>query len=231
MASCMLCASWVLDGEAVCPHCGGATEADPTPVPGSEQSPWGRPVDATAVDPVPPDGALAPPRWEAPPPTGPPEWGPSGDLPIGGAGTTPPGYGPPGSAPPAHGPPGYAPPGYGPPGYAPPPYGPPSYAAAGYGVPVPVGWSPRPATSGMAVAAFVVSLVSLVTALFCYVPILAAPVGAGLGHAALGRIRETGEGGRGLALAGVILGWIGTGILLLGIILVVVLVAASGSGG
>ena len=83
----------------------------------------------------------------------------------------------------------------------------------------------------MAITAFVVSLVSLVTALFCYVPILAAPVGAGLGHAALRRIRETGEGGHGLALAGVILGWIGTGVLLLGIVVVVVLVAVSGSSG
>lgn len=247
MASCMLCSSWVLDGEAVCPHCGGATEADPgVQPPGPEGSPWAVPADATAVDPLPPDGALAPTSWgDGPPAIGPPGWGPVGAPPVGGHGYGPPiaptpAPGPPGYPPPwdapgwdaaaAHGPPGHPPAGYAAPGYGPPGYGGAPYGAPWYGVP-PGPWSPPPATSGLAVTAFVVSLVSVVTALFCYVPILAAPVGAGLGHAALRRIRDTGEGGRGLALAAVILGWIGTGILGLGLVLVIVLVAASGSGG
>ena len=52
------------------------------------------------------------------------------------------------------------------------------------------------------------------------VSILACPVGAILGHVALRRIGEDGRGGRGLALTGVIVGWVGTALLVLGIALV-----------
>jgi hypothetical protein len=45
------------------------------------------------------------------------------------------------------------------------------------------------------------AIVSLVVALF--VPL----VGAILGHVAMGQIKKTGEQGRGIALAGVIIGW------------------------
>jgi peptidyl-prolyl cis-trans isomerase B (cyclophilin B) len=45
-----------------------------------------------------------------------------------------------------------------------------------------------------------------------------APVGAILGHVALGQIKKTGEDGRGLALAGVIIGWIGTAVAILAIL-------------
>jgi hypothetical protein len=49
-----------------------------------------------------------------------------------------------------------------------------------------------------------------------------------LGHVARKQIRATGENGDGLALAGLILGWIGAGVLALGIIAIVVLVASAG---
>jgi hypothetical protein len=45
--------------------------------------------------------------------------------------------------------------------------------------------------------------------------ILTSPAGAIMGHIALGKIKQTGEGGRGLALAGVIGGWAMTGLYLL----------------
>ena len=48
------------------------------------------------------------------------------------------------------------------------------------------------------------------------------PVGAILGHIALGQIKKSGEDGRGLALAGVIIGWIGTAVFILAILLSVV---------
>lgn len=52
-----------------------------------------------------------------------------------------------------------------------------------------------------------------------------------LGHVARRQIRRTGEKGDGLALAGLILGWIGVGVLLLTVLAVVLLgVAYSGSG-
>jgi Domain of unknown function (DUF4190) len=65
------------------------------------------------------------------------------------------------------------------------------------------------ATNGMAIASLVCSIVGLVS---CF---LLCIVGAILGHVAQGQIRQTGEGGDGLAKAGIIIGWIGTGLVLL----------------
>ena len=59
-----------------------------------------------------------------------------------------------------------------------------------------------PSTNGMAIASLVCSLAGLAT---CG---LTSIVGAILGHVARRQIRERGEGGDGLALAGIISGWI-----------------------
>ena len=97
-----------------------------------------------------------------------------------------PGYGPPPGYGPGYGPP----PGYGP-GYGPPPgYGP------GYGPPAGYGPWRRP-TNTMAVLALVLA--------FAF-----APAGLVLGIVARRQIRETGEEGEGLALAGIIIGGIAT---------------------
>ena len=74
----------------------------------------------------------------------------------------------------------------------------------------------------MAIASLVVSIVGMVF-LICYgVGGLIAPVGAILGHVARKQIRERQESGDGMALAGVIVGWIGTG---LGLIVLAFIVA------
>jgi large-conductance mechanosensitive channel len=52
------------------------------------------------------------------------------------------------------------------------------------------------------------AIVSLVVAIF--VPL----VGAILGHVAMGQIKKTGEQGRGIALAGVIIGWVFTALVI-----------------
>src|SRR3954469_16399103 len=110
-----------------------------------------------------------------------------GDAPA-----TPPGYG----APPGYGPPvGYGPP----PGYAPPPgYGQqPGYGQPGYGPPP--GYPPaygRP-TNTMAILSLVLAFVF-------------APAGLILGIIARKQIRQTGEEGAGLALAGIIRGGVET---------------------
>ena len=57
------------------------------------------------------------------------------------------------------------------------------------------------------------AIVSLILAFF--VPLL----GAVLGHVAMGQIKKTGEQGRGLALAGVLIGWVLTALSVLGAIL------------
>jgi Domain of unknown function (DUF4190) len=90
------------------------------------------------------------------------------------------------------------------PGYGPPHYGPPP----GYGYPPPYPVFPPP-TNPMAIAALVCALTI-------------APVGLGLGIAARKQIRRTGEGGDGLALAGIIIGGIVTGIWVLMIVLLII---------
>ncbi|MEJ3743223.1 DUF4190 domain-containing protein [Actinomycetes bacterium KLBMP 9797] len=82
-------------------------------------------------------------------------------------------------------------------GYAAPAY-------PGYGYP-PVYAQP---TNGMAIASLVCALAGIATC-------ISAPIGAILGHVARKQIRERGEGGDGLALAGIIVGWIITGLMVL----------------
>lgn len=130
----------------------------------------------------------------------------------------PSGYGQPTPAPAAaYGPPapaGYAPPGtYGaqPPG-APPAYGAPAYggpqpyagptpvgAPFGYGAPI------TPPTEGLATASLATSVGGLLV-----LGGLPGPVGVGLGIAALRRIRRRGTRGRGMAVAGVVVGVVST---------------------
>lgn len=120
-------------------------------------------------------------------------------------------------------------PGYGAaqPGYSPaqPGYGTP-YAAPVGGQPVayaPYGtWAPpaAPATDGLAIASLVLSCSS-------FLVYLTAPVGLGLGIAALRRIRRTGAQGRGLAIAGIVVGGIVTAFMLAFLVLMVAVAAGS----
>jgi hypothetical protein len=66
-----------------------------------------------------------------------------------------------------------------------------------------------PATNGMAVASLVCSIVGLAS---CF---LLCILGAIFGHMARKQVRERGESGDGLALAGIIIGWVGTGLVVL----------------
>jgi len=79
----------------------------------------------------------------------------------------------------------------------------------------------------MAVASIATSIAGLLLACACGVTILACPVGAVLGHVALGQIDRTGENGKGLAITGIIVGWLGTLLLVAGIVWFVVAIAAS----
>jgi hypothetical protein len=82
---------------------------------------------------------------------------------------------------------------------------------------------PRP-TNGLAVAAFVCGLAQFVVVL-TFIPAIVC------GHLARAQIRRTGEAGGGLALAGLILGYVG-GALLIGLVLALVAIAVnSGHGG
>jgi hypothetical protein len=69
--------------------------------------------------------------------------------------------------------------------------------------------------NSMAIVSLVLSLVGIPCG-------LVAPVGAILGHVARRQIRQRGEGGAGMALAGIIVGWIVTGLYLIYIAFIVV---------
>jgi hypothetical protein len=96
-------------------------------------------------------------------------------------------------------------------GYQPPPQ-----------MPYPYGYQLAPPTNGLAIASLVTSVAMLA---FCF-PL--AVVGAILGHVARRQIRERGEGGDGLALAGIIIGWIA---LLVPLLFLAVIMAIGFSGG
>jgi tetratricopeptide (TPR) repeat protein len=82
--------------------------------------------------------------------------------------------------------------------------GPPGYQRPGQPPPGPS------RTNGMAIASLVLALLGL---LIC----VSAPVGAVLGHLARAQIRDRGGSGDGLALAGILIGWLLTGLACCGI--------------
>lgn len=116
------------------------------------------------------------------------------------------------------------------PGAYPPP---PAYAQQGqqpyaYGQAAPYGASPYtagPKTNGLAIT----SLVSSIAA-FVVLPFLASIVGVITGHIALKQLRTSGENGRGMALAGVIVGWVGVALGILGILILTVAIIAAVGG-
>jgi hypothetical protein len=100
---------------------------------------------------------------------------------------------------------GYGPP---PPGYGPPP----GYQGyQGYGYP-PV--QRMPGTNGFAIASLVCSLAGFAWG-------VTAILGVVFGHLARGQIRQTGQGGDGLALAGLIIGYVFIGLFAFVILLII----------
>ena len=88
------------------------------------------------------------------------------------------------------------------------PHGAPYGAAPGYG-----GYSGA-RTNSLAIISFIASLVGMFV-----IPFLASVAAVITGHMSLGQIKRTGEGGRGLALAGTIIGWVGVAFSVLGLLL------------
>ena len=208
-------------GNRFCVRCGIDTAAHRPPAP-----------DAASPTPLSNEGsaepqAVAPVSAAPPPPPAPPApWG----VPAPPTGP-PPGYAPGSMTPPPTGPPpGYAP-GAAPPGppnpFAPPtPTAPPGYPQWGYGqypppYPPSGGWAPQ-SMNGLAVASLILGLVGWVA---CGVGSVLAVI---FGFVSQTQIRESHgrQSGAGMAKAGIILGFIGVGM----IALIVVASALSGSG-
>ncbi|MGZ9825316.1 DUF4190 domain-containing protein [Tsukamurella ocularis] len=87
-----------------------------------------------------------------------------------------------------------------------------AYGQPQYGVP-----QSSARTNGLAIAALIGGIVF-------------APLGIVLGHIALRQIGRTGEGGRGLALAGLIIGYAITLMAIVTILMMALLVSGAGSG-
>ncbi len=88
----------------------------------------------------------------------------------------------------------------------PPPFPPPAYPGypGGYGMP-----QPAP-TNTVAIGSLVASILSVFLFAMCGIGLLAGLVGIGLGVTALNQIQRTGQPGRGLAIAGIAVGAVGT---------------------
>ncbi|MEU4570524.1 DUF4190 domain-containing protein [Micromonospora sp. NPDC023956] len=117
--------------------------------------------------------------------------------------------------------------------YAAPAYTVPAYPAAGYppaGYPPAGGYPAYPyppirQTNSLA-------LVSLILSVMGVASCVTAPIGAILGHVARRQIRERGEDGDGLAKAGIIVGWVLTGLIglaIVGYILLIVFAVSQSS--
>jgi hypothetical protein len=89
-----------------------------------------------------------------------------------------------------------------------------------YGYAPPYGYvvaAPGPRTNGLSIAAMVVSIVGAVGLCAYGLGGIIGAVGAILGHVARRQIKRTGEKGGGMALAGVIVGWIATALFVIAV--------------
>ena len=175
-----------------------------------------------SVDPI--TGELiesdAPPGGEFWVPAG-PVGGPSAGHPAPPADPPPAGY-PAAAYPPPYGTPTHGSQPHGPQPYGPQPYGYPAapypaapypaapYSAAPYSAAPYYGPAPARPTNGMAIASVVLGAVWL----FWIGSVLALV----FGYVSRGQIRRSGEGGDGLAVAGIVLGWVGVGFLALTVV-------------
>ncbi|MCT9819991.1 DUF4190 domain-containing protein [Microbacterium sp. W1N] len=110
------------------------------------------------------------------------------------------------------------------------PYGTPPQAYGAPQQPYGYGYAAPRRTNALAVVSLVSSLAGFVLA-WTWVLALGVVAGVITGHIALGRIKRTGEGGRGMALAGVIVGWVGIGLGVLGILAFAMFFAVGSSYG
>ncbi|GIG40828.1 DUF4190 domain-containing protein [Cellulomonas phragmiteti] len=217
-------ASWGTSSSPV--YSGRPGDAPPAPAAGDTQPittgagdtqplTWSAPTPPALVPGAAPTGAATPPPaaapadpWAVRTDSGAPAASPYGGpppppAPPYGAGP----YAAPGGQPPYGTPPPAGPqPPYGSP---PPPYGAPYGRPPGYGAPgQPYNAAPVVPTDGLAVASLATSVAGLVL-----LGGATGPIGIGLGIGALARVRRTGARGRGMAIAGIAVGVVGTAML------------------
>jgi hypothetical protein len=115
--------------------------------------------------------------------------------------------------------------------YRPPQFYQQPYATPAYQYPYPYQYGTYPPplrpVDGMAIAALVVSCIAALGLCAYGLGGVLGIAGATLGHIARGRIRASGAGGDGLALAGVIVGWIAAAIGILAVVGLILLLTLS----
>ncbi|MRG61277.1 DUF4190 domain-containing protein [Agromyces sp. CFH 90414] len=116
------------------------------------------------------------------------------------------------SAPPVSEP---AAPAYGSAAPAAPAYGAPGYGAPGYGAPA-YGAAAPAKTNTLAIVSLIASIAGIVIVYF-----IGSVVGVICGHIAINQIKKTGEQGRGMAIAGLIVGYVGIVLSIIGVILLI----------
>ncbi len=100
------------------------------------------------------------------------------------------------------------------------PYGQNPYGQQGYG------YAPARPTNVLAIISLVASIAGLTL-----VPFLGSVAGVITGHISLKQLKSSGENGRGLALAGTIVGWVGVGLwLLFGLLWVILFASLAATG-
>jgi len=218
--------------------CGGPSlAARPFDTRGTALRPWDQPArkgeTLSTPDSTPPAGEPGEPAAPTPPPYTAPAYAPPPAY-------TPPPAGAPYSAPPAQPQTQPAPPPYAPPA-APAPYGQsaeqPAYAAPAY-PPAPPAYGQAPYGQAPYAGAYgyaeqktnvlaILSLVGSILGIIGVLPLIGSIAGTVLGHISLRQIPKTGEKGRGLALAGTIVGWVGIGLAALLILLFVIIWVSS----
>lgn len=184
-------------------HTASATTAPDAPAYGAPPAPpYGAP-DAPSAPPAPPYGSA----YDAPAP----------DAAASAYGSAP--------AAPAYDQQGYGQPAYGQQAYGQQAYGQPAYGQAygqqAYGQQY--GYTAAPKTNLLAILSLIASIVGFIM----FLPVIGQIAGVIMGHISLKQIKTTGERGHGMALAGLLIGYISLGLIVLFIIGISILVAST----
>ena len=107
----------------------------------------------------------------------------------------------------------------------------PAYGQQPYGYPA-SGYQPTP-TPGSATASLVLGIIGLASVMVCGIGLFCSPFALWQGYKARNLIEASNGrlGGRSTATAGIVMGWIGTVLLVLGLILLIIIIAVGVSGG
>jgi hypothetical protein len=102
------------------------------------------------------------------------------------------------------------------------PYGAPYPPSNPYGPPAGYGYQPPKPTNGLAIGSMVTSIAGAVFLCLYGVGGIVGLVGAILGHVAMRQIKANDQNGRGMALAGVIVGWIAFALMIVIVAVIVI---------